>query len=342
MHPFLSRLTLTLALLVALVQPTLAAPASYTLVDLGDSSPQDVGNDGTVVGTGGANQAAAILYPTPMDLSAFGGTARAILGDTIVGEANFLLSSTPTLQTFGTHAFRSSAATGLLDLGTAGSPLLQSRATALSPQGYVVGSAEDPVTRQLRPTIWAWGRLYFYPTLGGATGEVEDINVWGEGVGQSATASGAFHATLWWLAFAYELVPGSPTSIATAINNNGWAVGGAQFWNGYHGFIWHPFYGALNFGTLPGDVTSTFTDINDHEDIVGVSTGPGGPPPPQRAIRIIQGRWEDLNTLVTAPGWVLETATAISNTGFIVGTGRLNGHRRGWLLVPASETVARR
>jgi hypothetical protein len=207
----------------------------------------------------------------------------------------------------------------------------------------VVGSAEDPVTRVLRPSIWAYGFLYFYPTLGGPGGEVEDINVWGESVGLSDNAAGESHATLWWLAHAFDLLPGSPTSIAHAINNNGWAVGAGQFPNGYHGFVWHPAFGTMNFGTLPGHIESAFSDINDHEDIVGVSVGIAPPPTSlRRGIRVVQGVMTDLNTLVDAPGWILEDAVAISNTGFIVGTGRLNGQPRGWLLQPAPENVAQR
>ncbi len=33
-------------------------------------------------------------------------------------------------------------------------------------------------------------------------------------------------------------------------------------------------------------------------------------------------------------GWVLQSATALNNTGYIVGNGTLNGSPRGFVLIP--------
>lgn len=329
-------LILLLLLSLALL-PAFAAPARYVLIDLGNTSPDDVAEDGTVVGsTFTAGQQAAILYPTVQPLgdtavraNDIGGGGKVVVGYFGVGLTN--------------HAYMWTRQGGIRDLAPGTTNFSAATdVTMLLVYPIVVGYIASETAPTTTPAVWAWGHQYTYRTLGGASGFATAINIWSEVVGQSENAAGEPHATLWWLAQPYDLTPDSSTGIANAINNNGWAVGSAQFPNGYHGFIWHPYYGTLNFGTLPGDITSEFFDINDHEDIVGTSIGDGGPPPPQRAIRIIQGRWDDLNTLVTAPGWTLETARAISNTGFIVGEGRFNGQRRGWLLQPAPESIAQR
>jgi probable HAF family extracellular repeat protein len=45
----------------------------------------------------------------------------------------------------------------------------------------------------------------------------------------------------------------------------------------------------------------------------------------------------DLNTLIAAPGWILESANAINNSGQILGTGTLNGAPTSFLLTPIAS-----
>src|SRR5262249_34637027 len=48
------------------------------------------------------------------------------------------------------------------------------------------------------------------------------------------------------------------------------------------------------------------------------------------------------DVVVEAEGWILEQATGISNTGYIVGTGTYNGDNRAYLLTPAPNYFLQR
>ena len=61
-------------------------------------------------------------------------------------------------------------------------------------------------------------------------------------------------------------LPGSTSSIATAINNSGQVVGNS----GDHAFLWQN--GVMtDLGTLPGSTSSTATAINNSGQVVGNS-----------------------------------------------------------------------
>jgi len=108
-----------------------------------------------------------------------------------------------------------------------------------------------------------------------------------------------------------------------------------------------------DLGTLPFFVNSFAHDVNDAGVIVGHcddlpigpfgGLGPVGPAVIERAFvwedRNANGPdaadMRDLNDLIPAEsGWILERATGISNTGFIVGLGWFNGTRRVFRLTP--------
>jgi len=67
---------------------------------------------------------------------------------------------------------------------------------------------------------------------------------------------------------------GGTTSLAWAINEDGHVAGGATLPGGpaNHAYLWQD--GVMtDLGTLPGSVESIATDVNDHEQVVGVSGG---------------------------------------------------------------------
>jgi probable HAF family extracellular repeat protein len=84
-----------------------------------------------------------------------------------------------------------------------------------------------------------------------------------------------------------------------------------------------------DLGTLGGK-NSEGLDINTNGEIVGTSdTASGG----RHAFIWRNGVMTDLNTLVPAgSGWILQSASGISDGGQITGTGTLNGVTRGFLL----------
>ena len=99
-------------------------------------------------------------------------------------------------------------------------------------------------------------------------------------------------------------LPGSTSSIATAINNSGQVVGNS----GDHAFLWQN--GVMtDLGTLPGSTSSTATAINNSGQVVGNSGN--------HAFFWDKGVMTDLGTLPGYTGSVV--ARAINDSGQVVG-----------------------
>jgi hypothetical protein len=84
----------------------------------------------------------------------------------------------------------------------------------------------------------------------------------------------------------------------------------------------------LNNLQLPA--TADIMSINDHGAMVGWMAGGSG----DVAILFDANGVTDLNSQITAPGWLLTEANAINNAGQIAGSGYLNGANMGFLLDP--------
>ena len=125
----------------------------------------------------------------------------------------------------------------------------------------------------------------------------------------------------------------SATSYAYDINNTGQIAGYAYNSAGYwHGFLYSD--GVIeDLGTLPGDKYSMALGINDNGDIVGESGGQ------DRAFLYSDGVLMSLNSLIpSSPRWILEDATAINDSGQIVGEGvNPDGYDHAFLLTPTPE-----
>jgi len=80
---------------------------------------------------------------------------------------------------------------------------------------------------------------------------------------------------------------------------------------------------------LEGGLHSSAYDINEINQVVGSSESAAGY---HAVLWDESGSIADLNETVTAPGWVLTSATAINERGDIVGTGTLNGVAHGFVL----------
>lgn len=91
---------------------------------------------------------------------------------------------------------------------------------------------------------------------------------------------------------------------------------------------------------LPAHTYSSARAVNNAGQIVGVSSVSWFTQQDERAFIYEGGAMLDLNALVPAgSGWVLNVATDINAHGQIVGTGRLNGQERGFLLTPTEPLM---
>jgi probable HAF family extracellular repeat protein len=158
--------------------------------------------------------------------------------------------------------------------------------------------------------------------LPGGQGSVGDaLNNSGEVTGLATTSGGETHAITWTsgggMVDLGSLAGPSGISFGEAINNLGEVAGLSQTASGdYDGFLYNGST-MVDLGTLGGDGSGAY-GINDSGKVVGwaYTTGDAS----QDAFLYSGGTMYDLNNLIApGSGWTLESANAISNTGYIVG-----------------------
>lgn len=207
-----------------------------------------------------------------------------------------------------THAFIFTPWVGrMVDLGTLGGSFSQAR--GIADRGLVTGSS-SLASGETRAFVWEQGRMTALPPLNGAPfSEGIDVNDSGVVVGQSGGI-----ATRWQNGGVESLGSlGGGSSFATGINSSGVIVGNSSTPSGaFHGFVFRN--GVMtDLGTF-GGVSSSADGINSSGDIVG-SFQPSSESGP-RAFVIRGGVFTDLGVLNQSA-----RATAISNSGLIVGEG---------------------
>lgn len=274
------------------------------------SAGSAINSDGAIVGfvAGENGTAHAVLWVDDelVDLGTLGGDSSYALDINDEGQIVGWSASQP-----GTFDQRAVLWDGqeIIDLGALGEGG-RSVAYAINEEGVIVGySTAGPDGDEPAPmlaVIWEEGELTELPSLGGADAMAYDVNDDGVVVGASTTGEGEFfygvgtHAVIWEDGEATDLetLEDGERSSAEAINSDGVIVGMSA--------------------VEPGE--STGEEGENHATIW------------------IDGEIFDLNELIPADSeWVLEWAYDINDEGVIVGSGWLDGERRGFMLVPDED-----
>lgn len=217
-------------------------------------------------------------------------------------------------------------------------------AAGVNEEGTIAGWAENkvhdstcvsPQVLQFKPVVWSapYDRAQELPTWpGDPDGAATAVNASGEVVGISGicdVAVGAWtaeHALLWRDGRVINLgnLGGAGWNTPMAINQRGDVVGfsdlpgdvvDGQLNGNFHAFLWTRASGRMiDLGTLPGDSQSEALDINDQDQVVGVSY------PSAHAFLWQNGKMVDLNNLISSDSpLLLIAAGGISDAGIITG-----------------------
>jgi probable HAF family extracellular repeat protein len=267
------------------------------------------------------------------DLGTLGGaqsTAFAVDFYNAVGSAQ---TASGQEHAFAYDLFRKS---GMVDLGTLGG---SSSVAYGALNGLIVGASTTAGDARVRAFAYPSSTGTMTPLAFDWGGDSVARGTDGEQVvGYACTASNAScHAFLFKDNTATDLGSFGGNSVANAVNYVGQVAGTSALSDGTtkHAFLYAN-GGLTDLGTLGGANSEAF-DINPRGDIVGsADTAASG----NHAFLWKDGVMTDLNALLPAgSGWVLQTASGISDGGQITGTGTLNGATRGFLLTPPTNIV---
>lgn len=206
-----------------------------------------------------------------------------------------------------------------------------SDARSINDVGAIVGGSTDLVANPniyaIRPTQWqADGNSTVSGTVGGRNGTAWAINEQGVTAGNSQSAQGNQHATVWYGNKTYDLgTLGGATSFARGINESGTVVGYADTASGApHAAVWTqtPWTGQVaitDLGTPAGGSRSLANSVNDLGQIVGSSSNIG-----DKGFTAFV--WQNGQaTLLSGLGGAISGAIDINNHGVIVGRSQIAG-----------------
>jgi uncharacterized membrane protein len=352
-------LSLLMAGMLGLAAARPAAAQAYTITEIptlrtdggGTSAAFSINIEGQVVGQTDTDDGTRRGYLWSLDTGLIdfrdlqiylggpnsSGFAIGDAGD-IGGEVN--TPSTPTEPFPFGHAFAFRPGAGMADLNTMGGQNSVTKGINTSGQG--AGSGQD--------ASGVWHAFRYEPNSnvnrldvpGAPQSHGFAITNLGEVAG-SADLPNQTRAAVWLptgTIFTWTM-RGSRATEAYGINDNRQVVGSGRVrQNGRERIM--PFIGDLNtqrvrpLPTLAGARYSSAQSINNNGLIVGCS-GPLAPVQ-RRAVLWRRGRIIDLNRQIPRnSGWVLVMAWDISENGWIVGEGFLNGQHRGFLLQPVAQ-----
>ena len=332
----ISSVVMLATLLVLAATQTAIAGILYTITDLGsvggfESIPYAISNSGKVAGTTKINPMNVISRGFLYDIA----TGQTTLLGTLGGQHSYGAGVNDLGQVVGLSNVQIDRqaylydGTRMINLGTLGGR--QSGAMAINDYGKIVGWADPLESDRARAFLYENGRMTDLGTFGGTDSAAYNINNRGQVVGQAMLPDGSGHAFLYENGRMTDLNPlGIGNSAATAINDRGdITIAGGR------GFLY-----ADGVATeLDSERTLHPMDINNRGEIVG-RYHPW--PEPEHAFLWRDGALFDLNDFVSEEsGWLLTEATAINDSGYIVGYGLVDGqYPRGFLLTPVPEPAS--
>jgi len=291
-------------------------------------------------------QSGAIVYPRHQRVEPtgqlLGSFVNGAYGERVVGVGQFVDSRRSDVYT--THAFVREADGTYRDLGTLGGEGLFSAANALN-ETDIVGYGDSADQSHIAPILWpGGGTALALPTLGGTNGHANGINSDGVTTGDTQTAAGYTHCTVWYpdgtVVDCHDSTLGH-TSFGIFVSSDetvtGWIVG---FDGRMQPFRWTLEGGMVLLPLLPGDTFGLTTMRAENGLISGRSCHMDGRDAVCRAVLWDRhDRVEDLNGRLQADsGWVLTQAWV--NDLVIVGVGLLDGVWQSWALVPPPGRLA--
>lgn len=309
---------------------TVSAASRYTVTDLGPvfgyphSAGYAVNSSGQVAGASWISGAPgkAVLWQDGATQDLGYGQANGLNeAGQVVGEMTF---------DSGLHAFVWDNG-HVQDLGTLDKRFnLRSGAYDINNLGRVVGYSITPAGGYVHAVLWLDGVIQDLGTLpGGNQSFAYSISDSGLVAGQANTPSGQMHAVLWRSGVPQDIGTFNwDHSYAYGVNDCGQVVGALRQNTGYsRAFIWQN--GAIN---IFGGDDSVANGINSRGDVVGTSNTEG-------AFLWQYGVMHRLADLVApdSGGWVLNSASAISDDGKITGFGIYNAGVHAFLLTPIPE-----
>ena len=320
-------------------------PASYGVLDLGTLGGPASAVHGVdefaymIVGeaqtAGGAYHAFVEGLNGRKDLGTLGGSRSVALGANywVVGRSQIASGQE---RAFSFEYWRSGAT--MVNLGTLGGTWSSAYAAEYP---SIVGASKTTGDAKVQAFIWSGGSMSPLPTpTWNGDSEARAI-AGGIVVGKAcSTGNASCRAVRFEGGDAVSLGSLGGNSIAHGINYGEMIVGSSARSDGTtHAFLWQ--LGTMgDLGTLGGRNSEAF-DINESGDVVGtseISTSSAE----RRAFLWRNGVMTDLNTLLPAgSGWILRSATGITEGGQIAGTGTLNGVTRAFLLTPPTDLAVR-
>lgn len=220
------------------------------------------------------------------------------------------------------------------DLGTLGGSW--STAAAINDRGQVVGWSEvKPGSMLDHAFIWERGAMTDLKSLGGPTSQAYDVNNQGHVVGTSDVHPRGSHAFLYMQGKMTDLgTLGGWNSYAYAISDSQIIAGSSNIKKNdakQHAVLW--IAGTIrDIGSLGGDNCAAMS-VNRKSIAVGYAETE---PDRRRSHAFLYdgSKMHNLNDLLDAEGWQLQSATGINDNGWIVGYGLKQGRVRSFLLIP--------
>jgi probable HAF family extracellular repeat protein len=342
----------TLSILLLAAMGLARGGAIFTITDIptlgGNAAYADgIGPNGEVVGSSYTTNSAAIrgILWTPsgglQDVGALPNGTSNIEASAINANGKIVGWAPINAGNSQRHAFVGTVG-ALTDIGTLGG--MESFAYAINDAGRIVGQAK---------TVGALDHAFLYVpgsgmsdlgVLAGTTSYAFSINASGQIAGASTYQGGGsnLHAVLFQGGAKTDLgTLGGNYSSASAINASGAIVGSSNLSGNAisHAFLWTSSNGMQDLGTIGTGTISGATSINSSGDIVGSYADISVYPPAGHAFFYTKGVMRDLDGLIDASGWTIESANGINDRMQIAGYGFVNGSRHAFLLSPIPAQV---